>query len=131
MNDPMKAVLIFLGVAGAAAGGFAAGYVAGRDPTALKRWARTFAGGVERAKYAFAEGTESVSDLWNEAREGVRQEMEAAAFTAAAGAAPAAAPRAAAPSSGRGRRRTTARKRPAHARAATKTRETAARRRGE
>jgi hypothetical protein len=95
-KDLTKPGVVVLGIAVAAALGFAAGYMVGRDPQLLRRLARSLAGGAERLGGAVAEWREELADLWAEARAGAREDAEAQAFAAAAAAAAAASESAAA-----------------------------------
>ena len=77
-----------LGLAAAAAAGFAAGIAVGRDPQAaqrtMRRVAREAARGVEHAALLLAQAREHVGDLWAEAREEALAEVDAADFERAA-----------------------------------------------
>jgi hypothetical protein len=90
-KDLLKAGGVVAGVAALAAVGFAVGYLAARDPNALRRFARAAAGGLERIQMALAETREDVADLWAEARAQARADVEAHAMAAAEAAAGAAA----------------------------------------
>jgi hypothetical protein len=90
--------LIAIGLAGVAAGallGFAAGMMYARDPQALRRtagrYARETARGLERATLLASQAREHIGDLWAEAREEARAEVDDADFARAAQAAAAAA----------------------------------------
>jgi hypothetical protein len=99
VSDYIKPGAMVLGVAAAAALGFAAGYAFARDPQLLRRTLRAASGGVERLMGAWAETREEIGDLWAEAREDARRAVEDDAFEqagAAAAAATAAAARSAA-----------------------------------
>lgn len=82
-----------LGLAATALLGFAVGVVVTRDPQVLRRVTRRVASGLESATLMAAQAREHIGDLWAEAREEARAEVDAADFErAAAKAAPAAAP---------------------------------------
>lgn len=85
-KDLLKPGTIALGVVAAGAIGFAAGFLVARDPQRLRQLARAVAGGVERVAVALAESREELADLWAEAREDARHDIETQAFTAAAAA---------------------------------------------
>ncbi len=85
-KDLLKPGAWVLGLAAAAAVGFAAGFVVARDPALLRRLARAVAGGVERVTVAVAESREEFADLWAEVREDARHAAEERAFAEAAGA---------------------------------------------
>lgn len=82
-KDLMRAGAVVAGVAAVAALGFAAGYLVARDPRALRRLARSAAGGLERIETALAETREEMSDLWAEVRAEARQDVEERAFAVA------------------------------------------------
>jgi hypothetical protein len=84
-KDLLKPGALVLGVATAAALGFAAGFIVARDPALLRRLARAVAGGVERVSIAVAESREEIADLWAEVREDARHEAEERAFAEAVG----------------------------------------------
>ncbi len=115
-KDLLKPGALAVGIATAAALGFAAGFVVARDPALLRRLARAVAGGLERIGVAVAESREEIADLWAEVREDARQEAEERAFaeadgdsgspTAPAAASPPAAAEAPAHASSPARRRT-------------------------
>jgi hypothetical protein len=71
-KDVLSAGGVLLGVAAVAALGFAAGYLAGRDPQRLRRWSQAAAGGLERMQTALSETREELADLWAEARADAR-----------------------------------------------------------
>jgi hypothetical protein len=86
--------LIGLGVAGLAATallGFAAGVIVARNPQALgqaaRRIARDAALGLEQASLLAAQAREHLGDLWAEARDEARTQVDAADFARAATAA--------------------------------------------
>jgi hypothetical protein len=83
LNDYIKPGAVVLGVAAAAAIGFAAGYAVARDPQLLRRVLRAASGGVERLSSAWAETREEIGDLWAEAREDAREAVDDAAFAEA------------------------------------------------
>jgi hypothetical protein len=83
-EDLVKPGTLVLAVVGAAALGFAAGYLVGRDPQLLRKLLRSGAGGFERLAGAFAETREELADLWAASREGAREAIEDEAFAAAA-----------------------------------------------
>lgn len=91
VSDYIKPGAIALGVAAAAALGFAAGYAVGRDPQLLRRSLRAASGGMERLLGAWAETREEIGDLWAEAREDARRAVDDADFEPAAAEAHAAA----------------------------------------
>lgn len=82
-KDLLKVGGVVAGVAALAAVGFAIGYVAARDPKALRRWAGAAAGGLERLQMALAETREEIADLWAEARAQARADLEEKAMAAA------------------------------------------------
>ena len=82
-KDLVKPGAIVLGLAAAAALGFAAGYLMARNPELARRAARAVAGGWERVGGALAESREEIADLWAEAREDARTTVEDEAFAAA------------------------------------------------
>ncbi|WP_210760807.1 hypothetical protein, partial [Azohydromonas sediminis] len=89
---------------GAAVGtvlGFVAGAAYARDPQAVRRTTqrvmRGAAQGLEQATLIAAQAREHIADLWAEAREDARAEVDARDFARAAAAAAAAAPSAATP----------------------------------
>jgi len=77
------------GVAATALLGFAAGVAVSRDPESLmrtaRRLARDAAKGIERASFFAAQASEHIGDLWAEAREEARAEIDAAEFERASG----------------------------------------------
>jgi hypothetical protein len=85
-KDLLRAGAIVAGVAAVAAIGFAAGYIIARDPRALRRVARSAAGGLERIQIALAETREEIADLWAEVQSEARQDVEEHAFALAEGA---------------------------------------------
>jgi len=122
-QDLFKPGALVIGMAAAAALGFAAGYLVARDPTLLRRLFGSAAGGLERLVGAAAETREELADLWAGSRAGARETMEDESFAAAAAsaavaaaagkaAAPAAAATAPVAAAKRGRR-TVAKSRPA------------------
>lgn len=86
-RDLIKPGAVLLGVAAAAALGFAAGFAVARDPKLLRRLAGAVAGGVERVTVAVAESREEIADLWAEVREDARHAAEEGAFAGVAAAA--------------------------------------------
>ncbi len=64
------------------AGTLAVGYLVTRDRESLRRLVRVAAGTVERVSAALAETREELEDLWAQARDEARQEIEDAAFNA-------------------------------------------------
>jgi hypothetical protein len=92
-------VLGIVGIAATALLGFAAGVAVGRDPEVLRRTARRVARGLEQTTLMAAQAREYVGDLWAEAREEARAEVDAADFERAAARAHKAAPAAAAAAS--------------------------------
>lgn len=86
-SDLGRPGVIALTVAGAAALGFAAGYLVARNPELLRRWAGLLAGGVERLTGSAAETREHLADLWAQAREEALQGTEEESFAAAQAAA--------------------------------------------
>jgi hypothetical protein len=92
-DDLIKPGAVVLGMAAAAALGFAAGYLMARDPQLLRRLMRSAAGGFERLAGAVAESREELADLWAESREGARDAIEDESFAAAAATAAVAAAR--------------------------------------
>jgi len=82
-KDVLSAGGVLLGVAAVAALGFAAGYLAGRDPQRLRRWSQAAAGGLERMQTALSETREELADLWAEARADARAAVEEDALAAA------------------------------------------------
>jgi hypothetical protein len=80
LKDLTKPGAVVLGVAAAAALGFAAGFIVARDPALLRRLARSAAGSVERVTAAIAESREELADLWAEVREDARDSLEERAF---------------------------------------------------
>jgi hypothetical protein len=82
---------VLLALAGSAALGFAAGYLLGRDPQALRRVVAAAARGWEQTRLSLAEAREDLADQWAEATAAARHDIEEHAFAeAAAQAAPAA-----------------------------------------
>jgi hypothetical protein len=92
-DDLIKPGAVVLGMAAAAALGFAAGYLMARDPQLLRRLMRSAAGGFERLAGVVAESREELADLWAESREGARDAIEVESFAAAAAGAAVAAAR--------------------------------------
>jgi hypothetical protein len=82
-KDLMSAGGVLVGAAAIAALGFAAGYLAGRDPQRLRRWTQAAAAGLERIRAAFGETREELADLWAEARADARATVEDDAIAAA------------------------------------------------
>jgi hypothetical protein len=74
---------LLVGMATLAALGLAAGYLVTRDRETLRRVVRIAAGSVERVSAALAETREELADLWAEARDATRREMDEAAFATA------------------------------------------------
>jgi hypothetical protein len=94
VEELTRSGLIAIGLAGVAAGallGFAAGMMYARDPQALRRtagrYARETARGLERATLLASQAREHIGDLWAEAREEARAEVDDADFARAAQAA--------------------------------------------
>ncbi len=121
-QDLFKPGALVIGIAAAAALGFAAGYLVARDPTLLRRLFGSAAGGFERLVGAAAETREELADLWADSRAGARETMEdesfaaaaaSAAVAAAAGKAAAPAAEVSAPAAAKRGRRTAAKSRPA------------------
>jgi hypothetical protein len=83
LKDVSRVGGVLVAAAAIAALGFAAGYLAGRDPERLRRWARAAAGGLERMQTALAETREELADLWAEVRADARADVEEAAMAAA------------------------------------------------
>lgn len=75
-NDLQKPLLAVIALGAAAAAGFAAGYLVGRDPETARRLARTAASGVLRARVAVAEAMENLGDLWADARAEALRDIE-------------------------------------------------------
>jgi hypothetical protein len=96
LNDLQKPAAAVLVVGAAAATGFVAGYLVGRDPELARRLARTLAGGLTRLQVAAAEAWENLGDLWADARAQAQRDIEAERFADDTGA-PEAAPEATAP----------------------------------
>lgn len=84
LEDLQRPAVALLALTAAAAGGFAAGYVLGRDPALARRLAGSLARGAVGAQVAFAEAIESLGDLWAEATEAARQDVEEERFAAQA-----------------------------------------------
>jgi hypothetical protein len=82
-KDVLSAGGVLFGAAAIAALGFAAGYLAGRDPQRLRRWTQAAAGGLERIQSALSETREELADLWAEARADARAAVEDDAIAAA------------------------------------------------
>lgn len=84
LTRPGLIALGAVGIAATALLGFAAGVAAARDPQALRRtvrrMAREAARGLEHATLMAAQASEHVGDLWAEAREEARAEVDAADF---------------------------------------------------
>lgn len=76
---------VLLALAGSAALGFAAGYLLGRDPQALRRLVAAAARGWEQTRLSVAEAREDLADQWAEATAAARQDIEEHAFAEAAG----------------------------------------------
>jgi hypothetical protein len=76
-----------LGVAAGAALGFAAGVAVSRDPDMLRRTVRRAARGLETATLMAAQARESLGDIWAEAREAARGEVDSHDFARASTAA--------------------------------------------
>jgi hypothetical protein len=83
-EDLVKPGAVVVGIAAAAALGFAAGYLVAKDPALLRRLMRSLAGGVERLTGAVAESREELADLWAASRAGARDAIEDESFAAAA-----------------------------------------------
>jgi hypothetical protein len=83
----MRPVVLIAAFGATAAAGLTLGYMVGRHPDRLRRWARALAGGVQRTELAFAEARENLADMWEEVRAEARHavEDEAMAQAAAAG----------------------------------------------
>jgi hypothetical protein len=75
-NDLQKPLLAVIALGAAAAAGFAAGYLVGRDPETARRLARTAASGVLRTRVAVAEAMENLGDLWADARAEALRDIE-------------------------------------------------------
>lgn len=75
-NDLQKPLVAVLALGAAAAAGFAAGYIVGRDPETAHKFARTAASGLLRTRVAMAEAMESVADLWADARADALRDFE-------------------------------------------------------
>jgi len=75
-NDLQKPLVAALALSAAAAAGFAAGYMVGRDPEGARKIARTAASGLVRTRVALAEAMESLGDLWADARADAWREIE-------------------------------------------------------
>ena len=86
-TDTMRPVVLIAAFGATAAAGLTLGYMAGRHPDTLRRWARALAGGVQRTELAFAEARENLADMWEDVRAQARHavEDEAMAQAAAAG----------------------------------------------
>ena len=86
-TDTMRPVVLIAAFGATAAAGLTLGYMVGRHPDRLRRWARALAGGVQRTELAFAEARENLADMWEEVRAEARHavEDEAMAQAAAAG----------------------------------------------
>jgi hypothetical protein len=82
-KDVFSAGGVLVGAAAIAALGFTAGYLVGRDPQRLRRWAQAAAGGLERVQTALSETREELADLWAEARADARAVVEEDAIAAA------------------------------------------------
>ncbi|MDZ7653277.1 MAG: hypothetical protein U5L03_12390 [Burkholderiaceae bacterium] len=82
-EDLVKPGAVVVGIAAAAALGFAAGYLVAKDPALLRRLMRSLAGGVERLTGAVAESREELADLWAASRAGARDAIEDETFAAA------------------------------------------------
>jgi hypothetical protein len=82
-KDVLKVGSVLAGAAAIAALGFAAGYLAGRDPQRLRRWTQAAASGLGRIQTALAETREELADLWAEARADARAELEEGALATA------------------------------------------------
>ena len=82
LNDLQKPATAVLVVGAAAAAGFIAGYMIGRDPELARRMARSVAGGLTRLQVAAAEAWENIGDLWADARAEARRDIEAERFAA-------------------------------------------------
>jgi hypothetical protein len=84
IKDVVKPAGLLAGLATLAAGTLAVGYfVVTRDREGLKRVVRVAAGTVERVSAALAETREELEDLWAQARDDARQEIEDEEFAAA------------------------------------------------
>jgi hypothetical protein len=80
-KDVAKPVGALAALATFAAGALTVGYIAmRRDPETVRRVVRVAAGAMERVSGAWAETYEELADLWAEAREQARQEIEDAQF---------------------------------------------------
>jgi hypothetical protein len=95
-EDLVRPGTVALAVMGAAALGFVAGYLVGRDPQLMRKLMRSGAGGFERLAGAVAETREELADLWAASRAGAREAIEDEAFAAAAASAAVAAAQSAA-----------------------------------
>lgn len=82
LNDLQKPATAVLVVGAAAAAGFIAGYMIGRDPELARRMARSVAGGLTRLQVAAAEAWENIGDLWADSRAEARRDVEAERFAA-------------------------------------------------
>jgi len=84
MIDPKELIRpsALLALAGGAALGFAAGFLVGRDPQALRRVLAAAAQGWEQAKLSLAEVREELADQWAEARDDAVRNVEQGAFAA-------------------------------------------------
>ena len=76
VEDFQKPIIAVLGLGAAATAGFVAGFVVGRDPETARKLARTLASGVTRTQVTLAETWESLGDMWAEAREQARSDLE-------------------------------------------------------
>lgn len=79
IRDIAKPIGLLAGVT-LAAGTLALGYLVARDRDSLRRLVRVAAGTVERVSLALAETREELEDLWAQARDDARQEIEDAEF---------------------------------------------------
>jgi hypothetical protein len=75
-NDLQKPLIAVLALGAAAAAGFAAGYLVGRDPETGRRLAKSAASGMLRARVAAAEAMENLGDLWADARAEALRDIE-------------------------------------------------------
>lgn len=80
LKDMQTPLIGALGLGAAATAGFVAGYIVGRDPELARKLTRALASGMTRTQVALAETWENLGDLWAEARDEARDQVEAERF---------------------------------------------------
>ena len=80
LKDLQTPLIGALGLGAAASAGFVAGYIVGRDPELARKLTGALASGLTRTQVALAETWENLGDLWAEARDEAREQVEAERF---------------------------------------------------